>query len=153
MGVTCPNHGSCSIVTWEQDDTEALDVKVAMDEYIRDHLNGYWRRIVSKVEDDHHRTKTLRKLNKNQRKRRNQDRSRRYRLYTEKFPDIYEKFTPGYVPYTASITAGMPSLSTCSYGLYNNVNHFPEALTDSQKRYIVGIKPNAEFNRNSLWCG
>jgi hypothetical protein len=141
MGATCPNHRNCGMVSWRDDDSDAIDIKVEMDEFVRLNLNGNWRRLISKVEDEHHRNPSLRKLNRNQRKKRSLDRIRRSRSYSSKFPNIYQNFpSEDWVPYAPSVTAGMPLLATMSYGLYNNVSHFPDALNDFQKLYITGRK-------------
>jgi hypothetical protein len=138
--VICPNHKLCGAVTWDENDSDALDINVQMDEYMREHLNGNWRRMVAKVEDDHHRVKSLRKLNKNQRQKRMQARMRHSRNYEKKFPDIYYKFKAGCFPYAPSATAGMPLMSTSSFGLYNNILYMPENLTEERMQYLVGKK-------------
>ena len=138
-GVTCPNHLLCQGVTWKRDDQEALDIKAQMDEYIDQNLNGNWRRLVRKVEDQHCRLPSLRKLSKKQRKRRLQIRSKNYFHYEKKFPMIYNQFpNDDSIPYTPSVTADMPKQVTMSYGLYNNIAYYPEQITESQKRYLIG---------------
>jgi hypothetical protein len=140
FGVICPNQQLCGAVTWPKDETYAMDVKASMDEFIRVHLNGSWRRLLAKVEDEHQRTPTLRKLNTKQRKKRNQLRMKRSSKYESKFPTVYYKFAAHCVPYAPSATAQMPLQVTSSYGLYNNINYMNENLTEDQMRYLVGRK-------------
>jgi hypothetical protein len=148
MGAICPNQQYCGAVSCNpagMPDVHALDIEAEMNQFLQSRLNNNWRRLVKKVQDEHQRVPSLRKLSSKQRKRYNKDRMSRYQKYSTKFANIFRKFPDGCEPYAPSKTACMPKSATCSYGLYNNVNFKTDSLTPDNIAYLLGHRPQPEY--------
>jgi hypothetical protein len=148
MGAICPNQQSCGAVSACElimPDQHALDVEARMEQFAQDKLNNSWRRLIKKVQDQHQRIPSLRKLSSKQRKRFNQKRTIQYQKYSKKFSDIYCEFPENCKPYAPSQTAHMPKQVTCSYGLYNNINFCPKTLTPDNIAYMLGHRQEPEY--------